>query len=249
MWSHQTHTQPRFRLHRKKIRLPLVSLECWLQGPQGSKSSGSLAKMTLCLHITHAILLYTLLCVCMCAYRLVHVSAGAERGKQYNVYRSFTLHFMTPWQGLLLNLELAWLPTTPRNPPVSASLSTGVIGGGVTRNLAFYVGDGSSCLCSKHFTPGDSQGHPASEIITILLLYLIQWNYPARSCYLGNDKENDLCVQYRCSMLKSTFINYLRTSYNIFELHPCPLLFLTPPRSIPLPPNFTSPFLSSILNH
>lgn len=68
-WSHQTHTQPRFGLHRKKIRLPLLSLKCWLQGPQGSKYSDSLAKMTLYLHIIlllYAILLYTLLYLLMC---------------------------------------------------------------------------------------------------------------------------------------------------------------------------------------
>ena len=59
------------------------------QGPQGSKSSRSLAKMTLHLHITlllYAILLYTLLyllmsvCVGVCVHIVVHVSAWTVRG-------------------------------------------------------------------------------------------------------------------------------------------------------------------------
>lgn len=118
--------------------------------------------MTLHLHITHAILLYTLLCVCMCAYRLVHESAGAERGKQHDVYCSFALHFMTPMAGALAELGASLAANNPRDPPVSASPSTGVPGAGVSTHWAFCVGDGSSCLCSKPFTPGDPQDHPAS---------------------------------------------------------------------------------------
>ena len=108
------------------------------------------------------ILYYTYLCVCVRAYRRVHVSAGAERGKQHNVYCSSTLHFMTPMSGALAELRAGLAAINPRDPPVSASHGTGVIGARVTTHWAFYVGDGSSCLCSKHFTPGDPQDHPAS---------------------------------------------------------------------------------------
>ena len=108
------------------------------------------------------ILYYTYLCVCVRAYRLVHVSSRAERGKQHNVYCSSTLHFMTPMSGALAELRAGLAAINPRDPPVSASLSTGVIGARVTTHWAFYVGDGSSCLCSKHFTPGDPQDNPAS---------------------------------------------------------------------------------------
>ena len=105
-------------------------------------------------------------CVCVCAcvraYRLVRVSAGAGRGKQHNVYCSSALHFMTPTAGALAELGAGLAANNPRDPPVSASLSTGVIGSRVTTHWAFYVGDGSSCLCSEHFTPDDPQDHPAS---------------------------------------------------------------------------------------
>lgn len=102
------------------------------------------------------------MCVCARSYRLVRVSAGAGRGKQHNVYCSFTLHFMTPMAGALAELGAGLPANNPRDPPVSAFLNTGVIGACVTTHWAFYVGDLSSCLCSKHFTPGDPQDHPAS---------------------------------------------------------------------------------------
>lgn len=83
------------------------------------------------------ILYYTYLCVCVRAYRRVHVSAGAERGKQHNVYCSSTLHFMTPMSGALAELRAGLAAINPRDPPVSASLGTGVIGARVTTHWLF----------------------------------------------------------------------------------------------------------------
>lgn len=189
-------------------------------------------------------LLYTLIIfMCVCAYRPVRVSS--ETGEGYNVLCSFILCFIPLWQGLLLSLEWGWLSGSHSHHLVSAPPHP--------KHWCYR------CMCDRPHTwlysCSISPGPLIFQIISGLLLHFNAMKLLYKGLLFQRWQEKwSVYVQYRCGILRSTFINSLRTPYNIFWWNLLPTSVSnssqtqTHPHLTP-PPNFTSPFLPSVTTH